>query len=212
MQLPNFETSLGITNDDFVHSIQEGTINLDNFIDAETHEKIFKDKQAKESNKFYLEGSFSDRPFLGDRYQRALYKNSPFYKPSLLGDVQFEWEQDLKFYGEALKKLGAGSQAIKDPFNLKSPSKWKAAYTSLERTLEEQSKLWDEEMKTQKARTKIKNENLKKAIKNMMQYIITPPEQERMESLGNELANYDMDINYFDKAVLTNFVNVLEAK
>ena len=212
MQFPAFETSLGVNNDDLMHSIKEGTINLDSVIDVETHEQIFTDKKANESNKFYIEGSHSDRPLLGDRYKRALYKSSPFYKPSLLGDIKFEWEQDLKFYGELLKGIGAGSKIVKDPFNLKSPSKWKAAYTSLERNLEEQSKLWDEEIKAQKASTKIKNENLKKALKNMMQYIITPPEQERMEALGNELANYDMNVNYFDKAVLTQLVNVLEAK
>ena len=57
-----------------------------------------------------------------------------------------------------------------------------------------------------------RKEQLKKSLKDIWQYVITPPEQEIMEALGNELVNYDMDINYFDKGVLTQFVNVLEAK
>ena len=58
----------------------------------------------------------------------------------------------------------------------------------------------------------LNKEQLKKSFKEIWQYVITPPEQEIMEALGNELDNYDIDINYLDKAVLTNFVNVLEAK
>ena len=225
MQLPNFETSLGITNDDLMHSIKEGTINLDNFVDAETHEKIFRDKQAEENNKFYLEGSFSDRPFLGDRFAREMYTTSPFYRPSLRGDIQREWEQDLNTVKDSLDSLVKGTKFLQkehdrvtDPSGFKEKTyqatqlKAQKVYTAYKNRLEEQSKQFDEDLKKNVAISKKRKEQLKKSFKEIWQYVITPPEQEIMEALGNELDNYDIDINYLDKAVLTNFVNVLEAK
>jgi hypothetical protein len=225
MQFPNFETSLSVTNDDLMHSIKEGTINLDNVIDAETHEKIFTDKQANESNKFYLESSFSDRPFLGDRFAREMYTNSPFYRPSLRGDIKREWEQDLNTVKDSLDSLVKGTKFLqKEHDRVTDPSGFKEktyqatqlnaqkVYTAYKNRLEEQSKQFDEDLKKNVAISNRRKEQLKKSLKDIWQYVITPPEQEIMEALGNELVNYDMDINYFDKGVLTQFVNVLEAK